>query len=462
MTIGWRKGAARAGGRAARAGGRGLVGAVLLACALRALGAEACPGASADPLPVTPSELWALREQLAGMEPRCNRVASFAAYRGAVALALGRAGEAAEHLELALLLDPDLAVAQVDYARALTLLGDTSSAAALWRQLLGRADLPPQLRSEIERRVAALAAPEPGRRWRWNGDAGLRAGYDTNLNSATSATELALTFPGGDLTLPLDPSSRAVAGSAVWLDGRAQGLRSLGENLQLEIRAEARLRGTEAPGLSYRQLDLDAAVHRYVAGGMYSVTLGVGDLFFGGADLQRIVRASGLRSWFSDRCVARVGIEGELRRYDVSPILDGTFLGVIAGGQCVWPSWPWIGMALRWGEDRPDDPVRPGAERTRFDARLQAQWRLGEHGFLLTSLGWQREADRGGYSPLLAGGAQRWIERNVLTLEWSRPLPSFGPSWQVVALAEGVYQRSNIELFALEGLSVQIGIRRGW
>ena len=456
--------------RAAPAGGAGvgwlcwraIAGAFLLCFALRAWAAEACPGESAEPLPITPAELWALREQLAGLEPRCGRVASFAAYRGAVALALGRAAEAAEHLELALLLDPHLAVAQVDYARALTLLGDTASASALWRELLKRADLPPQLRSEIERRVAALTPAEPGHRWRWNGDVGLRAGYDTNLNSATSASELALTFPGGDLNLPLDPSSRAVAGAATWLDGRAQGLRRLGEDLQLEIRAEARLRGTNEPGLSYRQLDVDAAVHRYVAGGMYSVTLGAGDLFFGGADLQRIVRASALRSWFNSRCVARLGIEAELRRYDVNPILDGTFAGAVAGGQCVWPSWPWLGTALRWGVDRPNDPLRPGAERTRFDGRLQAQWQIGELGFLLTTVSWQREADRSGYSPILAGGARRWIERSGLAFEWSRPAPSLGPAWQLVAAAEGVYQRSNIALFELHGLTLQLGVRRGW
>lgn len=462
MTPGGMQAAGSVGGRAVPRAGRGIVAALLLACAVRVWGAEACPGGSAEPLPITPSELWALREQLAGLEPSCGRVATFAAYRGAVALALGRAAEAAEHLELALLLDPKLAVAQVDYARALTLLGDTTSAAALWRQLLGRADLPPQLRSEIERRVAALALPEPGRPWRWYGEVGLRAGYDTNLNSATSATELALTFPDGDLSLPLDPSSRAVAGSAAWLDGRAQGLRSLGNGLQLEVRAEARLRGTNESGLSYRQLDADAAVHRYVAGGMYSVTLGAGDLFFGGADLQRIVRASALRSWFDTRCVARLGAEAELRRYGANPILDGTFAGVVAGGQCVWPSWPWLGTALRWGVDRPDDPLRPGAERTRFDGRLQAQWRIGELGFLLTTVSWQREADRSGYSPILADGARRWIERSGLTLEWSRPAPALGPAWQLVAVAEGVYQRSNIALFELRGLTLQAGIRRGW
>ena len=119
-------------------------------------------------------------------------------------------------------------------------------------------------------------------------------------------------------------------------------------------------------------------------------------------------------------------------------------------------------MALRWGEDRPDDPLRPGAERARFDARLEAQWRVGELGFLLTRLNWQREADRSGYSSLLANGAPRWIERNALTLEWSRPVPALGPAWQAVAVAEGVYQRSNIALFALHGLTVQLGLRRGW
>jgi hypothetical protein len=76
MTPGATQAAGNVGGRAVPRAGRGIVAALLFACAVRVWGAEVCPGGSAEPLPITPSELWALREQLAGLEPRCGRVAT--------------------------------------------------------------------------------------------------------------------------------------------------------------------------------------------------------------------------------------------------------------------------------------------------------------------------------------------------------------------------------------------------
>ena len=67
----------------------------------------------------------------------CDEQATCQAQRGAQLLAQGRVEEAAIALEKALLLDPNLPGAQLDYAQALAQIGLKGSARACWPTCLG-------------------------------------------------------------------------------------------------------------------------------------------------------------------------------------------------------------------------------------------------------------------------------------------------------------------------------------
>lgn len=441
---------------------RGLGRAGLILCCGWALAAGAqgkCPGGPDEPVPASISELNRLDADLAQHADACARDAPFLAYRGAVLLALGRPVEAASMLELSLLLAPDVPVTQIDYARALTQLGEAISAASIWRSLLGRADLPPHLRPEIESRLASLARiPAESTAWRQRREVSLRAGYDSNLNSASSLRELTLLFPDVGITLPIAPAAQPVDGGAAWLDGRWQAARVFAGERELELRGELRLRGAfDTPGVGYRTVDLEATGHQRIAGGVWSASVGVNDVLFGGEHLYRALRSSLQRTWAGDLCAHRAGADLEWRQYPVSRALDGRYAGLGAGLACGLPSGPVVGLTLRAGLD---DPIhtRPGGAQIRSEARLQASypWQGGTFQGLL---GWQGERDRDGYSPLLAGGIPRSVRRLTLSLEWSRPINT---NWLGTVAAEAVEQRANLPLFELRGVSIQAGVKRVW
>ena len=64
-------------------------------------------------------------------------------------LAQGRVEEAAIALEKALLLDPNLPGAQLDYAQALAQIGLKGSARAILADVLKRPDIQPALKSKL-------------------------------------------------------------------------------------------------------------------------------------------------------------------------------------------------------------------------------------------------------------------------------------------------------------------------
>ncbi len=434
---------------------------VALVSSLWLAGAHAaCPGEAGEPIPRDRAALERLDTELAQAGAQCDTQPLFLAYRGAVLLALGRPADAATALELALLLNPDLPVAQIDYARALTQLGDRASAAAIWRSLLARSDVPTHLREEIRWRLLALDhVPADSTVWRHQGELGLRVGYDTNLNSATSAREITLTFPGINVTVPVADTVQPVEGPAAWVDGSWRGSRALAGDRELEVRATVRLRGAPTgSGVSYRQADLEATGHQRVEGGAWSLAIGADDVLYGGAHLLQSFRTSLVRTWVGNACGRRAGAEAEMRRYPSDTVLDGRYAGITAGLACRPYGDLGLGLVARAGLD---DPVhtRAGGQQVLFDLRAQVTRTLFAPGVLQASLYWQGSRDRASYSPLLANGAPRSVQRTTLGLEWSRPI---WPGWQGTVGMDAVRQSSNLRLFELQGLTVQTGLKRVW
>lgn len=440
--------------RLRRAGAMFLFWLTLGACGAQA----ACPGEGGEEIPGDPDVLARLNDELTDLAAACGKSAAFLAYRGAVLLALGRASEAAAQLELALLYSPDQPVAQIDYARALTQLGDLSSAAALWRSLLARADLPPHLRGEIEARLGALARiPAESAVWRHRREVSLRVGYDSNLNSASSAQDVTLTYPGLEVTLPILPAAQPVDGAAAWMDARWQASRAFAGQREVDVRAELRLRGSHVSGVSFRQADVEANGHQRVAGGLWTLSAGAGDVVFGGAHLTQTLRGSLLRSWIGTDCAHRAGVETEWRQYPSNRELEGRYLGVSAAFGCRAIGPYGFSLVARAGMDEPVH-TRAGGGQTRADARAQVSRAWGDR-TLQAALGWQGSRDREGYSPLLGGGARRSIDRLTFNAEWTQPVY---PGWLGVAALEVLQQRSNLALFALRGSSIQVGVKRVW
>ena len=399
------------------------------------------------------------------MAPQCSNDPRYLAYRGAVLNALGKADEGAALLEQALLIDPALAGAQIDYAEALAATGDAPGAIALLQDLLARPDVPAALRPHLIRRLSAFEALQRfdaltglrvaiGREWQGTASVSVRAGHDSNLNSAPSREALTLTFPGGDAVLLLSEGFRARGGAVGLVEASGQAARRLEGGAALHFFGEGRARFSPSNGdTNYQQGQLMAGWSKPVNSGEVLVAAGLTRLHYGGDDIYGAARLAVTRDWTVKDCRPRLGAEGEWRRYPAASELDGRFLGLTAGLACLLGSNR-ITAGVRGGRDMAHRD-RPGGDQRQLDLRLAWLGAVGS-GTLLADLVLSHQRDQEGYSPLLENNAVRRLLRASLRLEYAYPVAA---GWSVLVTADGTLQRSNLELFDIAGRAVYLGLR---
>jgi hypothetical protein len=439
------------------------------------------------PLPTDRSALEELadRQRAASGERGCLKSAPFHAWWGATLLALGRPVEAVEPLERALLEDPDLPGAELDLAQALAEEGDTASARAFLSAMRRRPDLPLPIGSAIDRQLDLLSLPAQvagaiTQGWQYRLQLSALGGADSNLNNAPATSEITLTFPQGNVTLPLAPGSQARGGGALMGAAQWQGLRVHGDSLWV-LQAELRARETAHSDTNYQQADLAATwLQAPAAPRQWVVRLAGTDLHYGGSNLIRATRGTVQYQWDSlnvaggaarwpdilGGCRPAASLELEDRRYPASPTLNGLYEGGAFGWLCRRSTTAHAGEALtadtsfyslqaRIGTDHPLGEGRPGGSFRRDEIRAQWEGPLlskGRIGALWTST---RQSDREAYSPLL-GNVPRRTLRHGLQLEASWPLR---PTLSLVANAEVARQSSNIAVFASRESSLYLGLR---
>ena len=461
----------------------------------------ACAASPVYPLPAGTPALQDLLAQLNAQTPLCLQNAAFYAWRGAVLLALRQPAAAAEALERALLLDPNLPGAQLDYADALLGVGDTASARGLLAQVAQRTDLPANLRPVLARELAATDPNAWRTRWLFS----TAQGTDSNLNNAPAASELTLTFPQGPVTLSLLEASRPQRGSANLSTAQWLGIKPAGSQLWL-LQAELRSRHTDSSATRYQQADVSASwLQAPDAPQQWIVRTGLTKVDFGGQALLQGARVSVLHQWqpvvgpalasaagqggyrapyqpanqqadkpsqAASACRPSAGLEAEARRYPVSPELNGRYTGLLAAVNCSVADTPGssaphspllsqqqLGLQLRLGSDQPDNGTRPGGSNRRLEVRATWEARLGAYK-ASTDYNHTRQLDASGYSPLLADNLARRISRHSLRAELARPLLGgwLGGAEGFVSL-EVNRQSSNLAAFESRQQALYTGLR---
>ena len=435
---------------------------LLWTCATAAF--AVCPGNAGEPVP-TAGDLKALDDQLASLAGQCGNDPGYLAYRGAVLNALGKADEAAGFLEQALLLNPDLAGAKVDYAEALAATGDTSAASALLKDLLARPDVPPELRAHLVRRLNAFEALHRfdaltglqnwiGTEWQGTAAVSVRGGHDSNLNSAPSRDTLTLTFPGGEAELLLAERFRRRGGATGLVEASGQAARRLEGGAALQLYAEARARMSPSNSdTDYQQGQVAVGWSKPLRSGDALFALSGTRLHYGGADLYSSARFSVSRDWTYKDCRPRIGGETEWRRYPAASELEGQFYGLTAGIACLLGS-DRVAVGVRVGQDFAQRE-RPGGDQRQVDLRIAWLAAVG-NGTLFADAVVTFQRDEQGFSPLLESNATRRLNRASVHLEYAYPIAS---GWAVLVSADGTLQRSNIDLFDVAGRAIYLGLR---
>lgn len=393
----------------------------------------------------------------------CQNDTAFLARLGRLLNAERRYPEAAEHLERAILLQPDATDMQMDYAIALAGSGDLVSALQLMAGLLARVDLPAPQRASLQALRArwAQAARAPLQQTRLQ--AGLRLGYDNNLLGAPNLSSLTLTLAGEQVRLPLDATNLPRGGAYLRADVRADHTRVQPDGTRWDIGAALLQRHSQAvPEAGSQQAEL--AAERTQAHHYASVSAAWLEARSGGVDGTRFHNLAAATGWQwaqGASCQWRVGAELQQRTLQTNRLLSGRYTGASAQWACAsaQPGGPQWRVQLRTGRDTPQQANRPGGAQAEHALRGLLRWPTGPQGAWLLEADISRTQDSAGYSPLLDQGARRQVQRHALRVEYQHTLAP-GVLWLVGA--EQVNQQSNLPLFGLRSGGAYAGLRANW
>ena len=397
-----------------------------------------------------------LAQELRALQDSCLRSSEYYALLGAAEMNRGATDSAAEALERALLLDPNNGAAQIDYASVLFALGQLFPALQLNDQLLGREDLPTELRESLVSR---------GQNWRGATKqhrlvADVSAGYDNNLNGAPNVELLTLTLSGEPVQLALNEDFQQQAGgySTLKLTSSHQTRTDEGRH---GWEHEARGRVSQDTQSDLLQFSSQYSTVRASRRRTVQWDAGATTLFFGGSALYTASQTRlRVQNTSSKRCAPVVDLATQYQRFHSQPALDAWESRTTAGLNCVTALRS--GTALRYGFDagyiysKALSANRPGADRdgVQASARFQRALLRGEL-FMQASV--THLNDDKGYSALLANGEARWQRRNQALIQHRTPFALGSKTAQFTITAFLQRQSSNIALFDTKDASLEFG-----
>ena len=434
--------------------------------------AQSAASAAATTCPALTQWQTASLAQLAGWAEACDDNAFFHAHRGAQLLAQGQTEAAAVSLEKALLINPDLPGAQLDYAQALAQIGLKGSARAILNDVLQRPDIQPGLKAQLSPAQSAAASVQTtlglGPQWQWNGLLQTAYGHESNLNSATYTDSLTLYLSNGPVTLGLTDNAKPVAGEAfkstVAVQGfvRGAGGQELSVNVALASKAGAASVGGNnrtAEGALKYSLPMLAGN----ASGVWQVAAGGTQFWLGN---QTAYQDQGLQLKYAwDSLGAACKWAPAIGRIDQQFPQSGTLNGTYSYGRIDWvcnsAKNQETHIALGGGQDKAQDSSRPGGNRTRKDLLVRHEQLLNvplwpaASGQMSAWLRYAHSQDKLAYSDLL-GDLKSNTQRTDLGLGYWVPVAK---QWSAGLNLEATSQKSNNTLFNLKNSSVYLGVR---
>jgi len=450
------------------------------------------PASPAMPSPIC-GTLNATLDTLLAQAAHCQTNAVFLAQMGYLLNSQGRYTEALDHLERALMLDPGLKGAQIDYAVALAGVGDYASALTLVQSLLADPALPsglvPVLRLQIEALSTSMGAwtATPNKSQRIRGTAGVQVGYATNPLGSPNLSSLILTIPGLPIELPLEGSYLARPGSYARADaslamrydagadvlydffGGVQGFRSVladsSRSQQAEFAVE-RIAGTNSLGNGtsmmafYQGLSIFGI--RTAAGVRYQ-----SQIITAGIELPGLTGWQMLSATPAPNCRSRVGIEAFNREMTSNRLLSSLYGGVSGQWRCYPAHGGYWQLGAVVGRDQAKQEPRPGGDQFQYAARLSRLWLnrqwapagLERAGNLLVVAAVTGTQDTTGYSPLLEYGRVRQIRQFNVRAEIQQQLT---PNWQLLWGVDWFQQRANLRLFSFANAGPYVVLRTAW
>ena len=422
-------------------------------------------------------------EELNALVIVCDDVALFHARRGTLLLTIGQIEESAVALEKALLLDPNLPGAQLDYAQALAQIGQRSSARAILAQVLQRSDIEPALKGQLQQLQTAgpntTQAPKAQTQaeygvWQWTAMAQTALGRETNLNSATYTDSLTLILPNGPVSIGLSDSAKPIAGNALKSSLVVQGFTRAGfggiEVGELSVVASgANKHALSTAGQSLGVVENNSTAEAFIkyslpmqsgaASGQWQMTVG-GTQFWQGSTSAYSDSGAHLKfSWdtLGQACKLAPSVGASRQQFPLSNSLNGVYSYARLELGCKEQKHE-TQIALGAGFDKALDSTRPGGDKHRKELLVRHERFVGPdfgQGQLSAWLRYAKSEDKEVFSELL-GNLKTSSHRTDWGVGYWVPVQQ---SWSVGLNLEATSQRSNNTLFNLRNMGVYLGLR---
>ena len=410
--------------------------------------------------------------QLANWAEVCDDNAFFHAHRGAQLLAQGQTEAAAVSLEKALLINPDLPGAQLDYAQALAQIGLRGSARAILNEVLQRPDIQPGLKAQLSAVQATGLQSQnmvPSEmQWQWNGLLQSTYGHESNLNSATYTDSLTLYLSNGPVTLGLTDNAKPVSGSAYKTNAALQGsLRGLGgQELSVNMALASK---TGAASVNGNNRTAEGALKYSLpmlagnASGVWQVAAGGTQFWLGNPTAYQDKGLQLKYAWDSlgAGCKWAPALGRIDQQFPQSESLNGVYTYARIDWACNSDKNQETHVALGGGSDKAQDLSRPGGNRARKDLLVRHEqivstiWWPSASGQLSLWLRYAHSQDKLAYSDLL-GDLKSNTHRTDFGVGYWVPLVK---QWSAGFNLEATSQRSNNALFNLRNSSFYAGLR---
>ena len=388
--------------------------------------------------------LNALAAELDAKKKNCLSSPAWLAWYASILNAVGRHLEAADQLELALLLAPETSGLSEAYRRTLALINQGS--------LATKYSPPTDLTAQNSSSNTSL-----------HSQLSFNYGRGDNISYSTREAQITLTLPSGSIVMPLAETSQSQSGTLAEALFSARTLTTLSQGKRLSFASElhARRATKNVANANFKRTQLQAEITTPLSqANEAGILMGISQQNYDDGT-QLNARQLHLRyaTAAQQRCRPLLSLDINQQKQTDHPQYNSYYRGFSGILQCNQTASR-SDYRLSWGQDNaPND--RPGGDQSRAILSASHERPLLSGKLQLNgAIHYQKDAE--GYSIWLAHDAARKINRLELNLEYIHPLPKAWQNWQAHMRIESLKQNSNIALFNVNSSTLWLGITRVW
>lgn len=434
---------------------------VIAAAAIISMAAGAAPAAAQSAAPLEEAQRLIARGDargayalLAPLETANAGEPAFDYLLGIAALDSGRPTRAIFALERVLAVQPGNALARAEIGRAYLAAGEAENARTELTQVRA-SPIPADAAPAVDRLLGVINQLQARNRTQFRGYLEAGYGYDSNVNSATAASQLAIPSLGG-LVFNLDPSSRAVGDRFTLLGGGASVRVPLAPDLAFAANVAASQNfNLHQDRFDSGPLDANLGVTKTVGPNQFSGGVQASMTWIGGTRFRDAVGLLG--QWQHNLSpTAQTTVFTQLTRLDYpGNSIRNADRWVVGGGYAaVVGSGPVVFISGYGGQEAERSAGVPQLGHDLVGLRAGVQWQAGTSLALFASvLGEQRRY--GGPEPLF--GVHRRDNQTGATVGAHYMV---APAWRLTPQVAYTNNGSNVDIFTFRRTVVSITLRR--